>query len=53
MKRLLWLFETACFIVLSFPLAILPHKIALKVGEILGLLVFICVQTGGGLQSRT
>jgi KDO2-lipid IV(A) lauroyltransferase len=40
MKRLLWLFETACFIVLSFPLAILPHKIALKVGEILGLLVF-------------
>jgi len=35
-----WLFETALVVLLSLPAAVLPNKIALKVGEILGLLVF-------------
>ncbi len=35
-----WLLETALIILFSFPVAVLPQKIALKVGEVLGLLVF-------------
>lgn len=38
--KIKWLIETALIIFFSFPVAVLPHKIALKVGEILGLLVF-------------
>ncbi len=40
MTKFMWLVETAIVITLSFPLSLLPYKIALKVGEILGLLVF-------------
>lgn len=38
--KIRWLLETALIILFSFPVAVLPHKIALKVGEILGLSVF-------------
>ncbi|WP_333655743.1 lysophospholipid acyltransferase family protein [Dissulfurispira sp.] len=38
--KIRWLLETALIIMFSFPVAVLPHKIALKVGEILGLSVF-------------
>ncbi|BCB96977.1 lipid A biosynthesis acyltransferase [Dissulfurispira thermophila] len=38
--KIRWLFTTSLIIAFSFPLAILPHRLALKVGEILGLLVF-------------
>jgi KDO2-lipid IV(A) lauroyltransferase len=34
------LLEIVVIIILSFPVAILPHKIALKAGEVLGLLAF-------------
>jgi KDO2-lipid IV(A) lauroyltransferase len=40
MKRLIWRLEAAIIIVLSFPLAVLPYKIASKAGEALGLLLF-------------
>ena len=40
MKRLLWLLEAVLVIVLSFPLAVLPYKCALKAGRFLGLLLF-------------
>ncbi|HXW68119.1 MAG TPA: lysophospholipid acyltransferase family protein [Dissulfurispiraceae bacterium] len=40
MKRLLWLLEAVIVIVLSFPLAVLPYKCALRAGGFLGLLVF-------------
>ena len=40
MKRLLWLLEAVIVIVLSFPLAVLPYKCALKAGGFLGLLFF-------------
>ncbi|MBI5212247.1 MAG: lysophospholipid acyltransferase family protein [Nitrospirae bacterium] len=40
MKRVLWFLEAAFFAALSFPVAALPHKMALKAGEILGLSVF-------------
>ncbi len=35
-----WLLEAVLIVLLSFPVAVLPHNIALKVGEFLGLLVF-------------
>lgn len=35
-----YLFEFAIIILLSFPLSLLPHKISLRVGDILGLLIF-------------
>jgi len=38
--KIRWLLETALIIMFSFPVAVLPHNIALKVGEFLGLLVF-------------
>lgn len=40
MKRLLWLLEAVIVIVLSFPLAMLPCKWALRAGSCLGLLLF-------------
>ncbi len=40
MTRLLWLLEAVIIIVLSFPLALLPYKCALKAGGFLGLLLF-------------
>lgn len=40
MKRLVRILEAAIFIVLSFPLAALPYRSALKAGEFLGLLLF-------------
>jgi len=40
MKRLFWLLEAVLVIVLSFPLALLPYKFALKAGKFLGLLLF-------------
>ncbi len=38
--KIKWLLEAALFMLFSFPVAVLPYKVALKVGEILGLLVF-------------
>lgn len=38
--KIRWVLETVLIILLSFPVAVLPHKIALKVGDILGLSVF-------------
>lgn len=38
--KIKWLFVTSLIVALSFPLALLPSRFALKVGEILGLLVF-------------
>lgn len=38
--RIQKLLETVVIIVFSFPLAVLPHRIALKAGEVLGLLLF-------------
>jgi KDO2-lipid IV(A) lauroyltransferase len=40
MKRLLWLLEAVIVIVLSFPLALLPYKFAIKAGKFIGLLLF-------------
>lgn len=40
MKRVLWFLEAAFFAALSFPVAALPYKTALKAGDILGLSVF-------------
>lgn len=40
MKRLIWLFQVVIFFLIAIPLAILPYKISLKVGEILGLLIY-------------
>ncbi len=40
MKRILRFLEAAFFAALSFPIAALPHKTALKAGEFLGLSVF-------------
>jgi KDO2-lipid IV(A) lauroyltransferase len=38
--KIKWLLETALVILFSFPVAVLPQKIASKVGGIIGLLVF-------------
>lgn len=40
MKKAVWLIEAGFFITLSIPIAILPLKLSLKAGEILGLLLF-------------
>ncbi|MFA4919778.1 MAG: lysophospholipid acyltransferase family protein [Thermodesulfovibrionales bacterium] len=40
MKKAVWIIEIGLFIVLSIPLAILPLRLALKVGDMLGLLLF-------------
>jgi KDO2-lipid IV(A) lauroyltransferase len=40
MKHVRWVFETVLFILISLPLAVLPYRIALKAGELLGLLLF-------------
>ena len=40
MKKALWLFEAGLFIIFSMPLAILPFKVSIKAGEMLGLLLF-------------
>lgn len=40
MKKAVWLFETGLFIFLSIPLALLPLRLSIKVGELLGLLFF-------------
>ncbi|MEW6067384.1 MAG: lysophospholipid acyltransferase family protein [Nitrospirota bacterium] len=40
MKKAVWLFEAGLFIVLSIPLAILPSGCSIKVGEMLGILLF-------------
>lgn len=40
MKKAVWLLEAGLFIILSIPVAILPLKLSIKAGEILGLLVF-------------
>lgn len=40
MNKIKYLLETFLIISLSFPIALLPHKIALKVGEILGIFIF-------------
>jgi KDO2-lipid IV(A) lauroyltransferase len=39
-RRAVWLFETVLFITLSIPLAIMPLRFSMKVGEMLGLLLF-------------
>lgn len=40
MKRVVWLLEAGLFIILSIPVAILPFRFSIKVGKILGLLLF-------------
>ena len=40
MKHVRWVFETALFILISLPLAVLPYRISLKAGQLLGLLLF-------------
>lgn len=40
MKKAAWFFEAGLFILLSLPLAVLPLRWSMKVGEILGLLLF-------------
>jgi KDO2-lipid IV(A) lauroyltransferase len=40
MKKAVWIIEFVVVIALSLPLAILPLRLALKVGELLGLLLF-------------
>ncbi|MEW6571077.1 MAG: lysophospholipid acyltransferase family protein [Nitrospirota bacterium] len=40
MRKAVWLLEAALFILLSIPLAILPYRISIKVGELLGILLF-------------
>jgi KDO2-lipid IV(A) lauroyltransferase len=40
MKRAVWLIEAGLAIILSIPLAVLPLRLALKAGEVLGLLLF-------------
>jgi KDO2-lipid IV(A) lauroyltransferase len=40
MKKAVWLIEAGLFIILSIPVAILPLKLSIKAGQILGLLVF-------------
>ena len=40
MKKAVWILEVLIVVVLSMPLAILPMRIALKVGEMLGVLLF-------------
>lgn len=40
MKRLIWILEAVLVVVVSFPLAVLPYKSALKAGEALGFLFF-------------
>jgi Kdo2-lipid IVA lauroyltransferase/acyltransferase len=40
MKKAVWIVEVVMVIVLSIPLAIMPLSLALKVGDILGLLLF-------------
>ncbi len=39
-QRVLWLLEIAVVVTLSFPLAVLPYKSALKAGKVLGLVLF-------------
>jgi len=40
MKKAVWLLEVSLYIILSIPFAILPFKLSMKAGELLGLLVF-------------
>ncbi len=40
MRRALWILETVLIILFSIPLTILPNRLALKAGELLGLLLF-------------
>lgn len=40
MKKVLWLLEAALFIILALPLAVLPYKYSMKVGEMFGILLF-------------
>ncbi|MBI5640255.1 MAG: lysophospholipid acyltransferase family protein [Nitrospirae bacterium] len=40
MKRITWLLQIAAIVIMTLPLAIIPHKIALKIGEALGTLLF-------------
>jgi KDO2-lipid IV(A) lauroyltransferase len=39
-RRAVWLIEAGLYIILSIPIAILPLRLSLKVGEMLGLLLF-------------
>ncbi|MBM4135912.1 MAG: lipid A biosynthesis acyltransferase [Nitrospira sp.] len=39
-RRAVWLFKFVLFIMLSIPLALLPLRLSIKVGELLGLLLF-------------
>lgn len=40
MRRVLWSLEIVLFLLLSFPLALLPERLSVKAGGILGLLLF-------------
>ena len=50
MKKALWLLEAGLFIIFSLPLAILPFKVSIKAGEMLGLLLFISGEAEDGLR---
>jgi KDO2-lipid IV(A) lauroyltransferase len=41
MKRVLWFFEFLLLILITLPIAILPYRVSLKVGEALGRLLFL------------
>ncbi len=40
MKSIKWLSETAFLIILTFPIALIPTKISVKIGKLLGLMVY-------------
>ncbi|MBE0426609.1 MAG: lysophospholipid acyltransferase family protein [Nitrospirae bacterium] len=40
MKKAVWFFETVLLVILSIPLAIMPLRVSMKAGEMLGLLLF-------------
>lgn len=42
MKRLLWFFQLVLVVLITLPIALLPYRISLKVGEYLGSLLFLC-----------
>jgi lauroyl/myristoyl acyltransferase len=40
MKRILWFLEFLLLVLVTLPIAILPYRVSLKVGEALGRLLF-------------
>jgi KDO2-lipid IV(A) lauroyltransferase len=42
MKRIFWLFQFLLVILLTFPVALIPYRLSLKAGELLGTLLYFC-----------